>query len=143
MARWIEILSAYSFEIEHRPGIKHQNADALSRYPKSGPDENNHLRCGPCNKCTKRALEIQSDLSWQYRKTGMGYGGLSSEPQQKECSHCYTNVSCGHLIIYVWTYFLPMLFRKDAEKLLYDTRERYINDHKETGKWSWTHSTDR
>ena len=28
IARWIEILSAYDFEIQYRPGNKHGNADA-------------------------------------------------------------------------------------------------------------------
>mgnify|MGYP003407568646 FL=1 len=32
-ARWLEQLSAYDFEIMHRPGAKHGNADALSRKP--------------------------------------------------------------------------------------------------------------
>ena len=31
MARWIVILGLYQFKIEHRPGLKHGNADALSR----------------------------------------------------------------------------------------------------------------
>ena len=33
VARWIERLAEYDFDILHRPGIKHGNADALSRYP--------------------------------------------------------------------------------------------------------------
>lgn len=33
IARWIEILSAYNFEIEYRPGPRHGNADGLSRCP--------------------------------------------------------------------------------------------------------------
>ncbi|MCG7878903.1 MAG: RNase H-like domain-containing protein, partial [Candidatus Thiodiazotropha endolucinida] len=33
MARWIDALSSYQFEVEHRPGRKHSNADALSRIP--------------------------------------------------------------------------------------------------------------
>ena len=32
-ARWLEILEEYDFRIEHRPGAKHGNADALSRRP--------------------------------------------------------------------------------------------------------------
>ena len=32
-ARWALMLQEYEFEIKHRPGIKHQNADALSRHP--------------------------------------------------------------------------------------------------------------
>ena len=31
VARWLETLSQYDYEIKHRPGKKHQNADALSR----------------------------------------------------------------------------------------------------------------
>ena len=31
LARWIEFLSTFDFEIQYRPGQRHQNADALSR----------------------------------------------------------------------------------------------------------------
>ena len=31
MARWLQILSSYDMDIQHRPGVKHGNADALSR----------------------------------------------------------------------------------------------------------------
>ena len=31
VARWLEVLAQYDFDIEHRPGVKHQNADSLSR----------------------------------------------------------------------------------------------------------------
>ena len=33
IARWLETLSAFKFQIEHRPGVQHRNADALSRLP--------------------------------------------------------------------------------------------------------------
>uniref|UniRef100_A0A5S6QHH5 RNA-directed DNA polymerase n=1 Tax=Trichuris muris TaxID=70415 RepID=A0A5S6QHH5_TRIMR len=33
VARWLELLSSYNFEVEHRAGRKHGNADALSRVP--------------------------------------------------------------------------------------------------------------
>ena len=33
LAHWLEVLSTYDMEIEHRPGKQHQNADALSRIP--------------------------------------------------------------------------------------------------------------
>jgi transposase InsO family protein len=32
-ARWLEQMEEYTFSIEHRPGIRHGNADALSRRP--------------------------------------------------------------------------------------------------------------
>ena len=37
MARWIDALSSYQFDVEHRPGRKHSNANDLSRIP-----------CGQC-----------------------------------------------------------------------------------------------
>ena len=33
VARWLQCLSEYDFEVVHRPGTKHTNADALSRMP--------------------------------------------------------------------------------------------------------------
>jgi len=32
-ARWLEVMEKFDFVIEHRPGSKHKNADALSRRP--------------------------------------------------------------------------------------------------------------
>ncbi len=29
--RWLDMLATYNFEVEHRAGTKHTNADALSR----------------------------------------------------------------------------------------------------------------
>ena len=33
LARWISVLDTYDYQIEHRPGRKHGNADSLSRKP--------------------------------------------------------------------------------------------------------------
>ena len=33
LARWLEKLAEYIFEIEHRPGCRHNNADSLSHHP--------------------------------------------------------------------------------------------------------------
>ncbi len=69
IARWIEILSAFNFTVEYRPGKKHGNADGLSRCPNPRdcqcPDNAclEDLRCGPCNKCKRRYEEMQ--CSWQ------------------------------------------------------------------------------
>ena len=39
VARWLEILSEFKYRIEHRPGVKHSNADGMSR------------RCSDCRQC--------------------------------------------------------------------------------------------
>ena len=48
-ARWLEIMEEFCFTIEHRPGVRHANADALSRRPCSVRDcrchESAHLVC--------------------------------------------------------------------------------------------------
>ena len=33
VARWLQILDTFHFDLQHRPGAKHSNADALSRLP--------------------------------------------------------------------------------------------------------------
>ncbi len=62
MARWLELLSQYSFRLEHRAGKKHTNADALSRRD-CDPDQCDcynrdsiisELPCGGCDYCVKR-----------------------------------------------------------------------------------------
>ncbi|XP_013381256.1 uncharacterized protein LOC106152279 [Lingula anatina] len=61
LARWIEELSQYHMIVQHRPGVKHQNADALSRRPDNltpcsayvagiKPED---LPCGGCHYCTR------------------------------------------------------------------------------------------
>ncbi|CAC5426772.1 unnamed protein product [Mytilus coruscus] len=61
IARWIEVLSAYTFSIEYRAGKKMGHAGALSRcdnpHDCDCPNINTlePLKCGPCKKCLKRA----------------------------------------------------------------------------------------
>jgi len=43
MARWIEKLQEYHFDIVHRPGRKHSNADSLSRIPCHQCGRDNHF----------------------------------------------------------------------------------------------------
>ncbi len=91
-ARWLEILSEFQFSIEHRAGISHGNADALSRKPCgqncpcgipdggigvptvevgvqfSGPDED-----GERDDCQNTASE-----------KGTGGSGVASDPDAQE-----------------------------------------------------------
>ena len=67
IARWIEELSAYDFKVEYRAGRKHGNADGMSRCqdPRecTCPTETaEDLKCGPCRKCMKRAVDMCSSL---------------------------------------------------------------------------------
>ena len=43
-ARWALILQEYNFTIAHRPGVKHQNADTLSRHPLESSADNTGAR---------------------------------------------------------------------------------------------------
>ena len=66
MARWLEIMAQFDFNIEHRAGKKHGNADALSRVP-CDPDEcpcydgRIILTELPCSGCDKS--ELWSDFN--------------------------------------------------------------------------------
>ena len=63
VARWIEILSAYNFAIEYRPGPQHGNADGMSRCPDPRScecDDPQPLPCGPCAKCEAKSDTMQS-----------------------------------------------------------------------------------
>ena len=43
MACWLEVLGTYDFEIQHRAGVSHGNADGLSRRP-----------CQECGYCSRQ-----------------------------------------------------------------------------------------
>ena len=47
--RWLQVLNEYDFEIHHRPGSQHKNADGLSRRP-----------CNECRHCEKQELKDES-----------------------------------------------------------------------------------
>ncbi|VDI36546.1 Hypothetical predicted protein [Mytilus galloprovincialis] len=52
LARWIEELSQYNMLVQHRPGKKHVNADALSRIPDTLNECNSYLPSIPLNKAS-------------------------------------------------------------------------------------------
>jgi transposase InsO family protein len=46
-ARWQMLLQEHDFDIEHRAGVKHQNADVLSRFPKPSDEDRSGARLDP------------------------------------------------------------------------------------------------
>lgn len=52
IARWLEELQPYDFQVEHRAGLRHSNADALSRRPCAEDG------CGYCAKRMEREREL-------------------------------------------------------------------------------------
>ena len=55
LARWLSILGSYDFEIQHRSGVLHGNADALSRYPRRCKRQD----CGDCARnCKSTAVNV-------------------------------------------------------------------------------------
>ena len=70
IARGLETMSAFNkFPVEYRPGNKHGNADAMSRRCPCPQDckcplleDEEILKCGPCKKCKRRAVLMDSSL---------------------------------------------------------------------------------
>ncbi|KAK3083233.1 hypothetical protein FSP39_017411 [Pinctada imbricata] len=76
IARWLETLASYDFDIEHRAGRVHQNADALSRRPFYDSCtyceryENSHMELPHVERIWKGsappdAVENQSECKWR------------------------------------------------------------------------------
>lgn len=61
LARWLEELSSYDMVVQHRPGVKHADADGLSRIADDTPyctcyeagTKLESLPCGGCSYCTR------------------------------------------------------------------------------------------
>jgi hypothetical protein len=97
LARWLEVLSQYDFEIQHRPGSKHQNADALSRKDGDHPlcehqmKGESNVKCDICISMS----EEWSDFSCKVDNVGnLGIGSaidtirVVTRSQDKESIQC-------------------------------------------------------
>lgn len=62
LARWLEVLGSYKFDVIHRPGRQHSNADALSRLPSASQQP---LSEEPEDECgfTVRSVDFSVGLS--------------------------------------------------------------------------------
>ena len=98
LARWMEELSQYDMVLEHRSGVKHTNADALSRIPCQEIQCDNFipgvkpsdLPCGGCSYCVKadsqwghfaREVDDAVPLTSQGTSRAMRQLGVSREPE--------------------------------------------------------------
>ena len=59
--RWLEQLQEFDFEIYHRPGRKHQNADAMSRIPCKQCGRPTHESEAPEGDCSIAALQVDDN----------------------------------------------------------------------------------
>ncbi|CAG2247042.1 Transposon Ty3-I Gag-Pol polyprotein,Transposon Ty3-G Gag-Pol polyprotein,Retrovirus-related Pol polyprotein from transposon 297 [Mytilus edulis] len=78
LARWIESLSQYNFDIQHRPGTKHSNADAMSR----NSNENDlciHLKEGNLDSSCAECIEWKQEWS-EFRKKVDNVKNLTDKP---------------------------------------------------------------
>ena len=82
VARWIEQMQEYDFTIEHRAGLKHQNADALSRRP-CLPDG-----CRHCERLEAKEVEepsvFRTELTVSLSSSGMPWGVVALRQAQME-----------------------------------------------------------
>ena len=77
IARWIETLQNFEFELVHRPGAKHQNADSMSR--------------GPCHQCGGEHTSEKIKGGWKPVRPeaeACAVQTRSRRPKQKQESTC-------------------------------------------------------
>jgi len=85
VARWLEFLSEYNFEIQHRPGVKHQNADALSRKDVEEPlcshqkEGLTNFDCTTCKEMIDDWSEFKNDVD---NIVNLGYITQSSHSEK-------------------------------------------------------------
>ena len=79
-ARWLEVLEEFQFSIEHRPGSRHGNADAMSRrYCKVRDCACRH--CNDSDECTKDSSSIHRNFEMRAAKRSEN----TSEVPSQEC----------------------------------------------------------
>ena len=90
VARWLEILAQYDFEIQHRPGIKRSNADSLSRrdYEKSScthatTDVDN------CTECQNQKREWEEFLTEVDNVVDLGMSVTKNQCRNLVTSNAY------------------------------------------------------
>jgi len=64
-ARWLELLGEFDFDVQHRPGTRHGNADAMSRHPCLNRPSCTacHPEVGHCNAMEVAASPLSGELA--------------------------------------------------------------------------------
>ena len=139
IARWLEILSPFDFTIEYRQGSKHANADAMSRcqHPRDCDcpvvDNLENLKCGPCKKCHKRAIDMESSLVKLSGYLGQGVheqGQAPSENESETVPICAVKTRQQVEYHNIWTPWEGGYSRSELQKLQQDDP-----DHGPLFKW--------
>ncbi|CAI5646298.1 unnamed protein product [Oreochromis niloticus] len=89
VARWLEVLQGYDFEIQHRAGRQHGNADALSRRPCMA------VECRYCLRQEERAQEALGVAAAQATASGGGWLPLTPQQLKREQEADATLVQVG------------------------------------------------
>jgi hypothetical protein len=100
LARWLEVLSQYDFEIQHRSGSKHQNADALSGKDGDHPlcehqmKGESNVKCDICISM----FEEWSDFSCKVDNVGnLGIGSATDTTRVVTRSQNKESIQCNWL----------------------------------------------
>ena len=112
LARWLEHLSQFDIVFQHRKGVNHGNADALSRYPLKGPHCDCYsigsrlcdLPCGGCTHCAKIhqewsrfhtdvddviPLAVKSDVGRPFAGHQTSHGDQCCDDSDPGSNNCY------------------------------------------------------
>ena len=100
IARWIEILSTYDMEIQHRQGIMHSNADSLSRRPCM------NVECSYCDKVDRKnsnsqEIGIQTDIKVCDSSVSLLEITLTDDANASPCKIPYNDMALCRRIISV------------------------------------------
>ena len=130
-ARWLEQLEEYDFEVQHRPGTRHGNADALSRLPCQSrvactackptlEDTCNAVRSMVCASTEESAGRLDLcthdnmvKAQQEDEEVGPVYSALSQSPEQPSCKEVMLWSRASKILWYEW----PRLELRD--KVLY------------------------
>jgi hypothetical protein len=136
IARWVECLAEYHFEVEHRPGHKHGNADSMSRCPNPWDCQCKDLevlRCGPCKKCMRKTELMEGTLPGKFHKENVQRIQASKYPCSKEVSTYQFLLILGGTLMRPADYMVCMIL--SAILLITYWRDNLFGSWKEA--WNW------